>query len=80
MQEWTKLPVIKLKKVLRSRAGRIAELQAEVQVLNILIVNKTNEGDLGTPVPKKPKVETPETPKETEENPKENPNLGELNI
>lgn len=47
MDEWMKVPVSQLKKLVKSRAGRIAELQMEVKILEGIIEKKVSEGDLG---------------------------------
>ena len=54
MQEWMKLPVSQLKKLVKSRAGRIAELQMEVKILEGIMEKKVQEGDLGGSAPRQP--------------------------
>lgn len=76
MEDWMKLPVTQLKRLVKSRAGRIAELQMEVKILEGVIEKKVSEGDLGGSAPRKPapKVEKPAEDGTTEENPKEEEN------
>ena len=42
-----RLPVSQLKRLVKSRAGRIAELQMEIKILEGIIDRKVREGDLG---------------------------------
>ena len=89
MNEWKKLSVTELKRLVKSRSGRIAELEVEIGVLKSLINQKAESGDLGKFTPKittekpkmesKPKINT-EKPKNEErkhkissENPQNNP-------
>ncbi|MBU0898548.1 MAG: hypothetical protein KKB03_04580 [Nanoarchaeota archaeon] len=77
MKEWKKLPVTELKRLVKSRSGRIAELEIEVGVLKSLINQKVESGDLGKSEPneplekvqskteKLPKIEVPKEPGET---------------
>ena len=37
MDEWLRLPVGQLKRLVKSRAGRIAELQMEIKILEGII-------------------------------------------
>ncbi|MFH1445589.1 MAG: hypothetical protein ABIF08_03860 [Nanoarchaeota archaeon] len=81
MNEWKKLPVTELKRLVKSRSGRIAELQVEIDVLKSIINQKLDSGDLGEFAPKMPEefanpktvekrnIITTEKPKE--ESPKE---------
>lgn len=66
MNEWMNIPVSQLKRLVKSRAGRIAELQMEVKILGGIIEKKVSEGDLGGSVPGKPAPEAgnPEKPGE----------------
>lgn len=48
MNELNKLPVSKLKQLLKTRAGRIAELQIEIKVISAIIDQKVMTGDIGT--------------------------------
>jgi hypothetical protein len=54
MEEWMRQPVTQLKRLVKSRAGRIAELQMEIKILEGIIEKKVSEGDLGGSVPRKP--------------------------
>ena len=54
MEEWMRLPVSQLKRLVKGRAGRIAELQMEVKILEGIMEKKVREGDLGGSVPEKP--------------------------
>jgi hypothetical protein len=47
MEEWKGLPLSQLKKLVKSRAGRIAELQVEIRVLEGIIEARAMSGDLG---------------------------------
>ena len=47
MEEWMRLPVSQLKRLVKGRAGRIAELQMEIKILEGVIEKKVREGDLG---------------------------------
>ena len=75
MEEWMKQPVSYLKRLVKSRAGRIAELQMEIKILEGVIEKKVREGDLGGSAPgekaEKPskKAESPKEDAEKEENP-----------
>ena len=51
MEEWMRLPVSQIKKLVKSRAGRIAELQMEVKILEGIMEKKVQEGDLGGSAP-----------------------------
>ena len=42
-----RLPVSQLKRLVKSRAGRIAELQMEIKILEGIMERKVSEGDLG---------------------------------
>ena len=53
MDEWMKQPVSYLKKLVKSRAGRVAELQMEIKILEGIIVQKVSQGDLGGEAPRK---------------------------
>jgi hypothetical protein len=82
MEEWMKQSVSQLKKLVKSRAGRVAELQMEIKILEGIIGKKVSEGDLGGSAPAPQKAARhdkapPEPPKEvikqktTEEEPAE---------
>jgi hypothetical protein len=73
MEEWMKIPVSQLKRLVKSRAGRIAELQMEVKVLEGIIEKKVRDGDLGGQSPRKSTEKKPEPrpEKETETGPGE---------
>jgi hypothetical protein len=62
MDEWMRLPVTQLKRLVKSRAGRVAELQMEIKILEGLIERKVRDGDLGGSPPRKanPKDKGPE--------------------
>jgi hypothetical protein len=62
MEEWMRLPVTQLKRLVKSRAGRVAELQMEIKILEGVIERKVRDGDLGGNPPRKtnPKGEKPE--------------------
>ena len=47
-----KQPVSYLKRLVKSRAGRIAELQMEIKILEGIIDRKVREGDLGGSAPR----------------------------
>jgi hypothetical protein len=70
MDEWTMLPVTQLKKLVKSRAGRIAELQMEVKILEGVIERKVREGDLGGSAPKQAGEKAEKPGKEAKESPK----------
>jgi hypothetical protein len=53
MDEWMRLPVTQLKRLVKSRAGRVAELQMEIKILEGLIERKVRDGDLGGSPPRK---------------------------
>jgi len=64
MDEWKTLPLSQLKRLVKSRAGRIAELQMEIKILENIIEKKVREGDFGGRQPKaKPKLSEEEEPK-----------------
>lgn len=79
MEEWTRLPVTQLKKLVKSRAGRVAELQMEIKILEGIIDRKVRDGDLGGDSPRKsnPKKDEPEEQEKEakEENPEKEPEL-----
>ena len=58
MEEWMKTPVSQLKKLVKSRAGRVAELQMEIKILEGIIERKVSQGDLGGSMPRQstPKI------------------------
>lgn len=63
MEEWMRLSVSQLKRLVKSRAGRIAELQMEIKILEGIIDRKVSQGDLGGSAPQaseKPAKEAPE--------------------
>jgi hypothetical protein len=64
MEEWLKLDLSQLKRLVKSRAGRIAELQMEIKIIEGIIESKIREGDLGYSKPEKP--EKPKKEKESE--------------
>lgn len=87
MEEWMRQSVSQLKKLVKSRAGRIAELQMEIKILEGIIDRKVSQGDLGgsaTESPEKPaKPSTKEAPKLEEpakepEKPEEKPQLEKI--
>lgn len=47
MEEWKGLHVGQLKRLVKGRAGRVAELQMEIKILEGIIEKKVREGDLG---------------------------------
>jgi hypothetical protein len=59
MEEWMKQPVSHLKRLVKSRAGRVAELQMEIKILEGLIEKKVQDGDLGVSAPKSSRPERP---------------------
>ena len=64
MEDWMKLPVTQLKRLVKSRAGRIAELQMELKVIEGIIESKIRSGDFsGKELPKK------DVPSKTEQRP-----------
>jgi hypothetical protein len=65
MEEWLKLPLTQLKRLVKSRAGRIAELQMEIKIIEGIIESKIREGDLGYSKPEK--TENPKKEKEPEQ-------------
>jgi len=50
MEEWKELPLSQLKKLVKSRAGRVAELRMEIKVLEGLIEARARSGNFGEPV------------------------------
>ena len=70
MEEWIRLDLSQLKRLVKSRAGRIAELQMEIKIIEGIIESKIREGDLGyskSSSPKKEKNPEPEEPEEPTE-------------
>lgn len=64
MEDWMRLPLSQLKRLVKSRAGRVAELQMEIKILEGIMERKVREGDLGGPSPAPAsKREKPEQPK-----------------
>jgi outer membrane biosynthesis protein TonB len=63
MEDWMKLPVSQLKRLVKSRAGRVAELQMEIKILEGIMEKKVSEGDLGGSAPRDSRPE-PAKPKE----------------
>lgn len=63
-KELNKLPVSKLKQLLKTRAGRIAELQIEIKVISSIIDKRVSSGDFETTKTKvsKKKQETTNKP------------------
>lgn len=59
MEEWKELPLSQLKRLVKSRAGRIAELRMEVKVLEGLIEARARSGDFGEGKREEPKRERP---------------------
>ena len=57
MEDWKELPLSQLKKLVKSRAGRIAELQMEIKVLEGLIEARARSGDFGEEKKEEPKKE-----------------------
>lgn len=51
MDDWMRFPVSQLKRLVKSRAGRVAELQMEIKILEGIMEKKVREGDLGGTVP-----------------------------
>ena len=47
MDDWKGLPLSQLKKLIKGRAGRIAELQMEIKVLEGLVEARVRSGDFG---------------------------------
>ena len=70
MDDWMKLPVSQLKRLVKGRAGRVAELQMEIKILEGIMERKVREGDLGGSVPKQA-AERPEKQDADEEAPEE---------
>jgi hypothetical protein len=68
MEEWMRLPVSQIKKLVKSRAGRIAELQMEVKILEGIMEKKVREGDLGGSAPRQA-AQKQEKPKPAQEMP-----------
>lgn len=66
MEEWMKQPVSYLKRLVKSRAGRVAELQMEIKILEGIIDKKVSEGDLGGSPRKAPSAK-PNPPAQTPE-------------
>ena len=67
MEEWMGQSVSQLKRLVKSRAGRVAELQMEIKILEGIIGKKVSEGDLGGSAPQrdaKPEKAAPEPIKE----------------
>lgn len=60
MEEWMKQSVSQLKKLVKSRAGRVAELQMEIKILEGIIGKKVSEGDLGGSAPAQQKAARPD--------------------
>ena len=60
-----------LKRLVKSRAGRIAELQMEIKIIEGIIESKIKHGDLGSPKETAPKKEEPKKEPESHEEPKE---------
>jgi hypothetical protein len=65
MEEWMKQPVSYLKRLVKSRAGRIAELQMEIKILEGIIDRKVRDGDLGGSPRSAPSKSKPNAPAET---------------
>lgn len=57
-------PVSQLKKLVKSRAGRVAELQMEIKILGGIIEKKVAEGDLGGSAGESKPSTPPARPKE----------------
>ncbi len=66
MDEWRELPLSQLKRLVKSRAGRIAELQMEIKILENIIEKKVREGDFGGAARQKPKKPSPAEEKREE--------------
>jgi hypothetical protein len=65
MEDWMRLPVFQLKRLVKSRAGRVAELQMEIKILEGIMDRKVREGDLGGSSPRPArKAEKPAAQKE----------------
>ncbi len=47
MDEWMRQPVSHLKRLVKSRAGRVAELQMEIKILEGIIDRKVLQGEFG---------------------------------
>ena len=71
MEDWMKQSVTQLKRLVKSRAGRIAELQMEIKILEGIIDRKVKEGDLGGSPPRKTQAKA-EKPAEREAASQEN--------
>ena len=71
MEEWRDLDLSQLKRLVKGRAGRIAELQMEIKIIEGIIESKIREGDLrylNERTPAKPrKEETMKEPDRSEE-------------
>ncbi len=67
MEDWMRLPVSQLKRLVKGRAGRVAELQMEIKILEGIMERKVREGDLGESAPKQAvkKSENKDADKET---------------
>ncbi len=64
MEEWKNLSLQQLKRLAKGRAGRIAELQMELKVIEGLIEAKIRSGDFSGKEP--PKKEAPRKPEPAE--------------
>jgi hypothetical protein len=73
MDDWMRLPVSQLKRLVKSRAGRVAELQMEIKILEGIMERKVSEGDLGGSSEPVRKVERPEKAERPAEQKEETP-------